>query len=143
MLTPDSYSYICFTKPRLSEFPVPNPGYFEQYVENTFDPEEDGTDNVTYRNIRIPGGSNPTFSGNVVLEGIVYIETPNVVTFTGNADIRGIVVGDGDIADNSGTNQLIFQGGIGSTSVSDLSEDFGDLLDQRREARIVAEDSIG
>ncbi|HEG44342.1 MAG TPA: hypothetical protein ENH94_09865 [Phycisphaerales bacterium] len=113
------------------EFPVPNPGYFEQYVETTFDPavEDTSLDN-TYRNIRIPGGTNPTFSGNTIIEGIIYIETPNIVTFTGNADIRGLVVGDGDIEDNSGTNQLIFQGSISSTSVSDLDEDFGTLRDE-------------
>lgn len=112
------------------EFPVPNPGYFEQYVENVFDPAEDTTTDGTYRNIRIPGGTNPTFSGNTVIEGIIYIESPNIVTFTGNADIRGLVVGDGDIEDNSGTNQLIFQGSIASTPVSDLGEDFGALRDE-------------
>lgn len=112
------------------EFPVPNPGYFEHYVENTFDPAVDSTSGATFRNIRIPGGTNPTFSGNTVIEGIIYIESPNIVTFTGNVDIRGIIVGDGDINDNSGTNQLIFQGSIASTPVTDLSEDFGALRDE-------------
>ncbi len=112
------------------EFPVPNPSYFEQYIENTFDPDEDSTSDATYRNIRIPGGTNPTFSGNTIIEGIIYIESPNIVTFTGNAEIRGLVVGDGDVEDNSGTNQLIFQGSVSSTPVSDLGEDFGALRDE-------------
>ncbi|MHC5060458.1 MAG: pilus assembly PilX family protein [Planctomycetota bacterium] len=105
------------------EFPVPLTDYFEQYVENTFDPAiHDTTADNTYENIRIPGGTNPHFSGNVTLNGIIFIESPNIVTFTGNVDITGIIVGDGDLCDNSGTNQIIFSGSVGSASVSDLPE---------------------
>jgi hypothetical protein len=105
------------------EFPVPLTGYFEQYVENTFDPAADDTaaDN-TFENIRIPGGTNPTFSGSTTLNGIVFIETPNVVTFSGNVDITGIIVGDGDMNDNSGENQIIFLGNVSSSPVTDLPE---------------------
>jgi len=105
------------------DFPVPLSGYFEQYVQNTFDPEvHDTTTDNTFENIRIPGGTNPTFSGSTTLNGIVFIESPNVVTFTGNVNITGIIVGDGDMYDNSGTNQIIFLGNVGSASVTDLPE---------------------
>jgi len=106
-----------------SEFPLPLTGYFEQYVQNVFDPDEEDTsaDN-TYENIRIPGGTNPHFSGNVTLNGIIFIETPNVVTFSGNVDITGIIIGDGDMNDNSGTNQLTFLGNVSSSSVESLPE---------------------
>lgn len=65
-------------------------------------------------------GTNPSFSGNVTLSGIVFIETPNVVTFSGNANVTGIIVGDGDINDNSGTNQIIFLGNVSSSPVTEL-----------------------
>lgn len=105
------------------EFPVPNPDYFEHYVINTFDPETDTTADLTLENIRILAGTNPTFSGNVTLTGIIFIETPNIVTFSGNTNITGIIVGDGDYEDNSAVNQIIFQGNVDSSPVSELPDE--------------------
>ena len=96
-------------------FPVPNPGYFQQYVQNDID-----TNDVVFENIRIPADTNPSFSSGVTLKGIVFIETPNVVTFTGHVSITGIIVGNGDVNDNSGTNQIIFLGTVNSYPVTDL-----------------------
>lgn len=115
------------------EFPVPLSGYFEQYVQNVFDPEVDDTSaNATYENIRIPGGTDPHFTGNVTLNGIIFIEAPNVVTFGGNVNITGIIVGDGDLNDNSGANQIIFLGNVSSSPVTDLpeTEQFDGLRDE-------------
>ena len=112
-----------------TEFPVPIPSYFEHYVQNTYDPNNVLTE---YENVRIPAGTNPIFSGSLTLTGIVFIETPNVVTFTGNTSITGIIVGNGDLSDNSGTNRIWFQGTVDSHPVSDLPE--GDpAFDQLRE----------
>ena len=92
-------------------------------MQDTFDPAvHDTSADNTFENIRIPGGTNPTFSGSTTLNGIVFIETPNVVTFTGNVDITGIIVGDGDMNDNSGANQIIFLGNVASAPVTDLPE---------------------
>ena len=68
----------------------------------------------------------------MILKGIVYIETPNVVTFTGGADITGIIVGDGDIQDNSSVNQIIFRGNVDSHPITELpmEEQFNGLHDQ-------------
>jgi len=115
------------------EFPIPLTNYFEQYVQNTFDPAvDDTTADNTFENIRIPGGTDPTFSGSTTLNGIVFIESPNIVTFTGNVDITGIIIGDGDMNDNSGTNQIIFLGNVSSAPVSDLpeTEQFDGLRDE-------------
>jgi len=97
-------------------FPVPNPGYFWPYVQNTYDPNNVLSE---YENVVIPAGTNPVF-GAVTLKGVVFIEVPNVVTFTGNTDITGIIVGNGDLNDNSGTNQIIFLGTVNSYPVTDL-----------------------
>lgn len=109
------------------DFPIPNPASFEHYIENTFEPSTDTTTNITLENIRIPAGTNPHFSGNVILKGIVFIESPNVVEFTGNADITGIIIGNGNLNFPSDENQLIFRGNVGSRSVSELEEEFGDI----------------
>ena len=109
-----------------TEFPVPEPNYFRHYVENTYDPN-----NVLaeYDNVIIPAGTNPSF-GTVTFRGIVFIEAPNIVAFTGNTTITGIIVGNGDLSDNSGTNQICFTGTVDSYPVTDLPEEFGELRDE-------------
>jgi hypothetical protein len=68
----------------------------------------------------------------VTFRGVVFIQTPNVVTFAGNTDITGIIVGNGDLNDNSGTNQIIFLGTVTSYPVTDLplEPQFGQLRDE-------------
>ncbi len=106
-----------------SEFPEPTPGYFDAFVINTIDSNTDTTADATFENIRILAGTNPTFSGYVTLKGVVFVQTPNVVTFTGTADVIGIIVGDGNIEDNSGTNSISFQGDIHSEPVTELPDE--------------------
>ena len=91
-----------------------------------------GVTDATFENVRIVAGTNPTFSGNVTLNGIIFIETPNVVTFTGGTTITGIIVGDGDLADDSATNQISFQGGVQSFPVTELpaEEQFNGLKNE-------------
>jgi hypothetical protein len=112
-----------------TEFPVPDPVYFEHYVQNTYDPNLPLTE---YENVRIPAGTNPTFPA-ITLRGVVFIETPNIVTFSGNTTITGVIVGNGDLADNSGTNQIIFLGTVDSNPVTDLpiEPQFEQLRDER------------
>jgi len=45
----------------------------------------------TLQNIRIKAGTNPTFN-DVLIEGVVFVETPNNVKFTGNATLQGVIV---------------------------------------------------
>jgi hypothetical protein len=116
---PEAYDHV-FTGTPPAEFPVPDPGYFEHYVVEDINYPSAET---TFENVRIPANTNPDFSGNVTLRGIVFIETPNIVTFSGNTIITGIIVGDGDLEDNSGTNQINFLGGVDSYPVSELPEE--------------------
>jgi len=106
-----------------TDFPYPDTSYFEQYVQNVIDSGTDTSTDITFENVRIAAGTNPTFSGDVTLEGIVFIETPNVVTFTGNASVVGIIVGDGDVNDDSETNQIEFTGNVTSLPVSALPDE--------------------
>ena len=101
-------------------FPQPNPVHFESYVMNVVDANTDTTADAVFENVRILPDVNPHFSGHVTLRGIVFIETPNAVVFSGTADIMGIIVGNGDLTDNSGANSIAFLGNVQSLPVAEL-----------------------
>lgn len=114
-----------------TQFPIPDTGHFEPYATGmTIDSSTDLTAVTELNNVRIAAGTNPTFNSNVQINGVLYIETPNVVDFSGNADITGVIVGDGDYTDNSETNQLVFRGNVSSSSVAELPESYGDLRNE-------------
>jgi hypothetical protein len=52
------------------------------------------------------------------------------VEFTGNADVIGIIIGDGDLDFPSDENQLNFLGNVDSHSVSELDDTFGDIREE-------------
>jgi hypothetical protein len=109
------------------EFPTPNPGYFEHYAVSDINYPSGET---TFTNIRIPPNTNPLFDAGVNMIGVVFIETPNVVTFSGHVNVTGIIVGDGDLADDSATNRIDFMGTVNSSSVSNLPAEFGELREE-------------
>jgi hypothetical protein len=110
------------------DFPTPCPANFEDYATNIFDPATDTTTNITLENIRIPSGTNPSFSGNVVIRGLVFVEAPNVVRFNGNCQITGIIIGDGDLDYPAEENRIEFLGTVNSYGVAALpDEGFGEL----------------
>jgi len=62
---------------------------------------------ATFENIRVVAGTNPNFTGHATLKGIVFIEAPNVVTFSGGTTITGIIIGNGYLYFNrSGTSHV-------------------------------------
>jgi hypothetical protein len=115
-----------------TNFPIPNPSHFEQYVPAVpnIDSTTDLSTMTTLNNVRIAANTNPTFTANTQINGVLFIEQPNTVNFSGNADITGVIVGDGDYTDNSGVNTITFNGNVSSSSVAELPESFGDLRDQ-------------
>ncbi len=91
------------------EFPVADVQHFLPYatgpvVNSTTDLSGAS---ITLTNATIAAGTNPTFPGNVTIQGILYIEAPNIVTFTHNTTLLGMMVGDGDV-NNPGTNAIHF-----------------------------------
>jgi len=106
-----------------SEFPEPTPSQFESFAVNTIDANTDTTADATFDNVTILAGTNPTFAGHVTLRGVVFVETPNVVTFLGTTDVMGIIVGDGSITDNSAVNQISFGGDVHSEPVTGLPDE--------------------
>jgi hypothetical protein len=103
-----------------NEFPEPVPGQFKSYVTGVIDSNTNTSQDATYENVTIAPNTNPVFSGQTTLKGIIYIETPNVVEFAGTTDVTGIIVGNGTTTDNSGENSIIFSGNVSSHPVSEL-----------------------
>jgi Tfp pilus assembly protein PilX len=104
------------------EFPEMNPAPFYPYATRTLLPTDDTSSNATYENLKIPAGLNPNFSGNATLKGVIYIQQPNVVTFSGGVDITGIIVTDGDPTDNSAENRLTFTGNVTGYPITQLPQ---------------------
>jgi len=102
-------------------WPDPEPTHFEQYVESTYtgDGDEEGT---TLSNIRIPAGTNPNFE-NVNLYGVVYVESPNKITFNGNTNLCGMVVCEEPTVENYNSNTLTFNGNLTASGVEYLPDD--------------------
>lgn len=125
----DAFEYVTVGA-EMCDFPVPNPTEFESYIQSTFQ-SGDPTSNVTLTNIEIPANTNPSFSGHAVIRGIMYVRAPNAVSFTGNAEIHGLILAEGDLDNPSEDCVLDFGGTVDSYDVSTLpQEEFGTLTEQ-------------
>lgn len=107
------------------EFPVIDTSAFEAYATNEITgPVAAGT---TLSNIRIKANTNPTFGGSVTLNGVVYIETPNVISFTGNTTLNGVMVVQNNPTGTVTSNVIDFGGNVTFSGVETLPESYGDL----------------
>ncbi len=98
------------------EFPVPDTDRFKQYaIGDLVDGSTDLSKSITLTNATIKGGTNPTFVGTVTIEGILFIESPNKVTFGSNVALQGIIVADGDVHNpDPGSNSIDILGNFAS-----------------------------
>jgi len=104
------------------EFPLPDTQRFLQYATgDVIKSSTDITDSMTLTNAKIKAGTNPNFEGNITIDGILYIEQPNIVTFERNVALNGMIVGDGD-AYNPGTNSISFCGNFATNPYPSGSE---------------------
>jgi hypothetical protein len=91
------------------EFPVPRVTDFLPYATGPH--IGPGTDlsggSMTFTNAVVEPGTNPNFTGNVTLQGILYVKAPNRVTFSKNTTLQGMIVAAGDV-NNPGTNEISF-----------------------------------
>ena len=125
----DAIDNHVFTGVASTQFPTPNPDHFVSYVGDTIiDSDTVFTSGMTFTNARIAAGTNPSFSNDTTFLGVLFIETPNQVSFTGSVDIQGIIIGDGDVTDDSGTNTIDFGGNVSSVSVAGLVDDEGNVI---------------
>jgi hypothetical protein len=111
------------------EFPTIDTTVFLQFAVNKYTPGKS-----YYKNIRIPPRTNPTFSGGDVIEGIMYVESPNNVSFRGNAQVNGVIVFDGQ--GNPTQNTLDFRGSV-SPDMPNTSE-FAGIRDAAKGLSLLA-----
>jgi hypothetical protein len=110
------------------EFPTIDTDIYRQYAVNAFK-----SGNKTQQNIRIPANTNPSFNGGDTVQGIMFIESPNTVTFRGNFNLQGILVFDNSSAGQNSTDNLDFRG-----NVSQLPLPSGTAFDALRAASGIA-----
>lgn len=105
------------------QFPAADPSVFEPFATNIVDASTPITEGMTLTNIRIAANTNPTFSGGTQFLGVVFIETPNRVTFAGNVTVTGVIVtqdaGEGALDDN----YIHFSGSTTSQGVENLPDE--------------------
>jgi hypothetical protein len=98
------------------EFPIPNTAQFKSFATgDVVDSSTDLTKGITLTNAVIKAGTNPTFLQTVTVNGVLLIETPNVVTFDRNLGLQGLIVGDG-MPQSPGENQINVLGNFASTT---------------------------
>jgi hypothetical protein len=96
-------------------FPTIDSSAFTAYATNTYVPGS-----TTLTNVVIPPNTNPKFTGGATINGVLWIQAPNVVTFKGNATINGVIVTDNNAAFNATTNQINFGGTVSATPIESL-----------------------
>jgi hypothetical protein len=101
------------------EFPVVDTTVFRPVATNTY-----VAGKSRQKNIRVPAGMGANFSGGDVVEGILYIESPNTVSFSGNAQINGIIVFENK--NGPAENKLDFRGNVSPESIPNTPE-FADV----------------
>jgi hypothetical protein len=96
------------------DFPTPLTDHFRQYaVGDVIDSSTDLSKGMTLVNCLIPPNTDPNFLQSVIIQGILFIESPNIVTFQRNVDLQGIIVADGD-PNNPGTDRIDILGNFAS-----------------------------
>jgi hypothetical protein len=91
------------------EFPLVDTTGFASYATNTY---VSGMASPL-RNVRIPANTGTaasplSFAGTTAIQGILYIESPNVIQFSGNASVAGFIVFESK--NTSAVNSITFTG---------------------------------
>ena len=100
------------------EWPEVDPSVFMPYITNVY--AGSGAGDLILSNVRIPANTNPTFSGNVIIMGVMYVESPNKVQFTGNSTVIGTIVCQEPAIDDLRKNSLHFSGNMSTAGVEHL-----------------------
>jgi len=102
------------------EFPTIDTSTYLPYCTTTWSPSM-GTSGVTLTNCIIPANANPPFSA-VTVKGILYVMTPNKITFSGNTTIQGCIVVQNNPIGLS--NTLDFSGNVAASGIDTLPASF-------------------
>jgi hypothetical protein len=98
------------------EFPVPDTARFTTYATgDVIDSTTDLNASNILVNRSIAAGTNPIFPKSVIIQGILLIKSPNVVTFTRNVALQGIIVAQGDLTADPVTDRIDVLGNFASS----------------------------
>jgi hypothetical protein len=77
-----------------------------------------------YENIRIAAGTNPEFGNSVTISGVMYVETPNTVTFANSVEMTGAIVTEdaGEGADLT-ANNIYFKNNLLVHGIEELPDE--------------------
>jgi hypothetical protein len=84
----------------------------------------------TYKNIRIPANTNPTFGSAVTIQGVMYVQAPNKIYFNNNCTFTGVMVADDPPAGSlDADNYIYFKNNMTFSGVGQLPDtsDFSQL----------------
>ena len=104
------------------EFPEVDPTVFELFATNIVDSSTSTDGDKTFTNIRIAANTNPTFSGNITINGVIFIEQPNQVHFSGNLTMKGVIVTEDAGDDVYDENTIKFTGNSNFEGVEALPD---------------------
>lgn len=116
------------------DFPTVDTSPFKAFATHSWTGDAKGP----FTNLRIAANSNPQFAGDngtVVINGILYIESPNSVEFRGGATINGIIVFENK--GNSAVNRIDCRGNVTIGGVPGDAP-FADLKQRARGYSILA-----
>ena len=77
---------------------------------------------TSFTNVRIKANANPKFNANTILRGVVYVETPNQITFNGAAEVDGVIVVQNNPTGSVLTNTMKFNGNLTHKGVETLPD---------------------
>jgi hypothetical protein len=105
------------------DFPTPDTDRFRPYaIGDVIDSSTDlGSYKNTLINCLVAAGTNPVFPKSVTIQGVLFIESPNIVTFSQNVALEGIIVGDGDLT-SPGTDRIDIFGNFASSTYPESVE---------------------
>jgi Tfp pilus assembly protein PilX len=98
-------------------FPTIDTSVYTAYAVNKY------TGNGICNNCYIPPNTNPTFTGGGQVNGVMWVQAPNQVSFKGNTTITGVIVSDtGSSAPafNASQNVISIAGTVSATPLSQM-----------------------
>ncbi len=100
--------------------PSVDPNVFKSFAVNIFT-SSTPTKNVTLINPYIEANTDPEFSNNVTILGVLYVEAPNYVEFKNGATVTGVIVCEQpDSTAALSTNLIYFMNNLTLNPVEDL-----------------------
>ena len=108
--------------PEWPEFPKVDTSVYLPYVKRTWSL----LSGTTLKNVRIPANSGTAllplkFGSSTTVEGVCYIESPNVVIFEGGCTIRGVIFGPNTTTGTLADNVIEFKGSATAYDMATLS----------------------